>query len=90
LKLRARGRSHERAHARRPLARAAHQEVRLPGGGGTGNCDDEQAILRALSTSKERSIAEFAQLVKMQEWETLSFSFNRQEYDDLEQMLSSW
>ncbi|HQR52088.1 MAG TPA: hypothetical protein PLZ79_02380 [Burkholderiales bacterium] len=57
-----------------------------------GNCDDddEQAILLLLTDTKARSIAEFAQLVGMQGWESLSFSFDGQEYDDLELLLSKW
>jgi hypothetical protein len=57
-----------------------------------GNCDDddEQAILQILTDSKARSIAEFAQLIAAQNWETLSFSFDGQEYEDLEKLLSKW
>ena len=57
-----------------------------------GNCDDddEQAILQVLTDSKARSIAEFAQLINAQGWESLSFSFDGQEYDDLEKLLSKW
>jgi hypothetical protein len=57
-----------------------------------GNCDDddEQAILQVLTDSKARSIAEFAQLIAAQGWESLSFSFDGQESDDLELLLSEW
>jgi hypothetical protein len=52
--------------------------------------DDEQAVLQILTDSKARSIAEFAQLINAQGWESLSFSFDHQEYDDLELLLSKW
>jgi len=52
--------------------------------------DDEQAVLLLLTDSKERSIAEFAQLIAAQGWESLSSSFDGQEYDDLELLLSKW
>jgi hypothetical protein len=57
-----------------------------------GNCDDddEQAINEILKASKARSLADFAQLVAAQGWESLSTSFDEQEYDDLELLLSSW
>ena len=57
---------------------------------GNADDDDEHAILQVLAASKARSVAEFAQLVTAQNWETLSFSFDGQEYDDLEQMLTTW
>lgn len=57
---------------------------------GTMDDDDEQAVLELLIDSKGRSIAEFAQLIAAQNWETLSFSFDGQEYDDLEKLLSKW
>lgn len=57
-----------------------------------GNCDDddEAAILRVLETSKDRSVAEFTQLVNAQGWESLDFSFDGQEYSKLESLLSHY
>lgn len=57
---------------------------------GTADDDDELDIFRVLADSKVRSIAEFAQLIEAQTWESLSFSFDGQEYDDLEKLLSQW
>jgi hypothetical protein len=57
---------------------------------GNSDDDDEQAILQILTDSKARSIAEFAQLIAAQGWESLSFSFDGQESDDLEKLLSEW
>jgi hypothetical protein len=57
---------------------------------GTCDDDDEHAILEVLRDTKAVSIAEFAALVEAQNWETLSFSFDGQEYDDLELLLSNW
>lgn len=56
------------------------------------NCDDddEHEILRVLRTAKQHSIAEFAQLVAAQGWESLDFSFDGSEYAELETLLSEW
>jgi hypothetical protein len=48
--------------------------------------EEEQAILRILATSKERSPAEFVQLVSETTWEKLYNSFDGTEYDSLEGM----
>lgn len=55
---------------------------------GAAEDEEEQAILAILRSSKERSIADFAQLVAQASWEKLDNSFNGQEYDDLEGMLT--
>jgi hypothetical protein len=57
---------------------------------GFSDDDDEQAIFHVFTHTKQQSPAEAAQLLAAATWEALSFSFDGQEYDDLEKLFSSW
>ena len=50
--------------------------------------DEEQAILKILSESKKRSVAEFLQLARGVSWETLFNAFDGTEYNRLEELFA--